>query len=1117
MSVTALQNYTFTSKYAQYIKEKKRRETWGEAIERVRDMHIRRYPQIKDEIEWAFEQSRQKRVLGSQRALQYGGKPIEKRNAKIYNCIASYCDRLRFFQECFWLLLCGCGTGFSVQKHHFAKLPPFSPQWQDKTAKHVKKVYQIPDTIEGWADASGVLMSSYFGGGDFPEYEGCEIIFDYGLIRPEGAPLSTSSGKAPGPEPLRKALEKVRSLLNNCLENGQTHLRPINAYDIIMHFSDAVLSGGVRRSATICIFSPDDIEMATAKTGNWFVDNPQRGRSNNSALLVRGETTKEEFENLMKYVREYGEPGFIWADSPELVVNPCVTKESLISTKDGLRTVESLLNNKFVACVDGQFFETTEKGFWKTGKKAVTRLEFESGRVLRCTDNHQIMTTSGWKEAKEITSEDSVVIHNHRLLNRPIDINSSDYAKGYCLGNLIGDGNISKSTAEMKWWGTKKHEQRQEALMLLEQAGWSSSHHKDNKENQSAYSCLSSKKLFDFAQSLGCLDDEKQLTEKSVEGSWSYLSGLIAGYFDADGMVAVNHVKGCSLRITSTNQNNLRIMQTILNSFGIFSKIYKDRYPEGYRELPNGKGGKEEYFCKSTHELCISCDNIVRFSECIFLKNEDKAEKIQQIVSGHKRTPNRTQFVDKVVNKVSDGTEDVYDCTVPSISAFDANGVYVHNCVEIGLYPVDVETGETGWEACNLCEINGKKCKTEEDFAIACRAAAIIGTCQAGYSDLSYLGPISKKIIEREALLGVSITGMMDNPDILLNPEIQRKMAKYVLEVNEEIARKIGINPTARSNCIKPAGTTSCVLGTASGIHPHHAMRYIRRSQGNYLEPPLQHFKKTNPIAVEKSVWSANGTDEIVAFCIEVPKGAKTKNDIDAIQLLEYVKMTQQNWVMAGTRPERCTQPWLTHNVSNTITVHDHEWQAVTDYIYDNRQYFCGISLLSISGDKDYPQAPFTAIYTPVEIAKMYGDGSLMASGLIVDGLDAFDNNLWKACDAVLYGTGLEEPEDPEEMTDYIEEPSIVADIYFKQMAKRDWVKKMDWVRRAKQFAERYFENDIKKMTYCLKDVSNWKYFCDLRREYKDVDYTEMIEEEDNTKQSSEWACSGGQCDQQFA
>lgn len=752
MSLSALQEYTFVSKYARYVPELNRRETWNEAVERVRDMHVRRYPEIKEDIEWAFDQVRQKRVLGSQRALQFGGKPIEKKNARIYNCIASYCDRLRFFQECFWLLLCGCGTGFSVQKHHVAKLPEFTKK------KKGTKVYLIPDSIEGWADSLGVLLSSYFGDGDFPEYEGHTVQFNYSLIRPEGAPLASSSGKAPGPKPLETALEKIRTLLDQCVTNGQKGLRPIDAYDIVMHASDAVLSGGVRRSATICLFSPDDEEMATAKTGNWFNENPQRGRSNNSALLVRGETTKEEFEKLMGYVREFGEPGFVWADSTELLVNPCV---------------------------------------------------------------------------------------------------------------------------------------------------------------------------------------------------------------------------------------------------------------------------------------------------------------------------------------------------------------------EIGLYPVDITTGLSGWEACNLCEINGRRCKTPEDFEIASRAAAIIGTCQAGYTNLEYLGETTKRIIEREALLGVSITGMMDNPDILFDPKLQRRNAKLILKINERIAKKIGINPTARATCVKPAGTTSCILGTASGIHAHHADLYIRRSQANYLEPPLQFFKGKNPLAVEKSVWSANGTDEVIAFCVEVPKGAKTKNDIDALTLLEHVKSTQQNWVMAGTVKDRCAADWLVHNVSNTITVRDDEWDDVTSYIFKNRRYFAGISLLPITGDKDYPQAPFTAIYKPAKLVKMYGDGSVMASGLIVDGLHAFNDNLWDACDAVL---GLGTPfEKPERQVHHDDIPNInLSDAMEYEREMLAWEAKVDWVRRAKQFAERYFEGDVKRMTYCLKDTHNWKYWCDLNREYKDVDFSEMIEKQDNTKLEQTIACAGGTCEMQY-
>ena len=321
-ALSELQSYTFVSRYARWDKDKKSRETWKEAHDRVRSMMLKKYPEAEEEINFAYEMMYQKKVLGSQRALQFGGSPTEKINARIYNCVSSYCDRLRFFQECLWLLLCGCGAGFSVQKHHIEKLPRFCPS--KKRGEPKRKRFTVPDTIEGWADALGILLSSYFDHPIFPDYYGANVTFDYSKIRPKGAMLSSGVGRAPGPDGLKNALSKIKLLLDKCIDKGQRKLRPIDAYDIVMHSADAVLSGGVRRSATISIFSPDDEEMAKAKTGDWFVENPQRGRSNNSALLVRDKTTKKQFNELMECVKEFGEPGFVWSDSTEMTVNPCV-------------------------------------------------------------------------------------------------------------------------------------------------------------------------------------------------------------------------------------------------------------------------------------------------------------------------------------------------------------------------------------------------------------------------------------------------------------------------------------------------------------------------------------------------------------------------------------------------------------------------------------------------------------------------------------------------------------------------------------------------------------------------------------------------------------------------
>ncbi len=742
MSLKALQDYTFVSKYARYDKDKKRRETWDESVNRVRDMHLRKYPQISEDINWAFEQVREKKVLGSQRALQFGGKPIEKKNERIYNCCFSYCDRLRFFQETMFLLLCGAGVGFSVQKHHIAKLPNFS-----KSARNNHKTYIIPDSIEGWADALGILLSSYFENGIFDNYSGYYVDFNYSLIRPKGTLLSSGAGKAPGPEPLRESLECIRKLLDRCIKNKQTQLRPIDAYDIVMHASESILSGGVRRSATICLFSPNDEDMINAKIGNWRYENPQRARSNNSAVLLRDKTTFEEFEKLIKSTKEFGEPGFYWVDDLEFGCNPCN---------------------------------------------------------------------------------------------------------------------------------------------------------------------------------------------------------------------------------------------------------------------------------------------------------------------------------------------------------------------EIGLYAYD-NKGNSGFHFCNLVEINGKKIKTIEDFEIACKAATIIGTCQAGYTKFDYLGEVTENITKREALLGISITGLMENPDILLNAENQKKMAKLVKKWNEIYAGKIGINPSARSLCIKPAGTTSCLLGTSSGIHPHHARRYFRRVQANELEIPYQYFAQYNPLTVEKSVWSANKTDSVISFCVEVEKGSKLKNDISAIEMLKIVKNAQQNWVEYGTNTDRCVDKRLRHNVSNTVTVKPDEWEEVAKFIYDNRSFFGGVSLMAQSGDKDYPQAPFCAVFTPRELVQIYGDGILMASGLIVDGLKAFEDNLWKACDAVLgLGEEIKEPEEPD--------CNSISEWNEYSSSLQLYNLKIDWIRRAKQFSDRYFEKDIKEMTYALKDVHNWKLWCDLNREYVDVDFSQMFEEEDNTTIQETIACANGQC-----
>ena len=302
-------------------------------------------------------------------------------------------------------------------------------------------------------------------------------------------------------------------------------------------------------------------------------------------------------------------------------------------------------------------------------------------------------------------------------------------------------------------------------------------------------------------------------------------------------------------------------------------------------------------------------------------------------------------------------------------------------CCEIGLNPklvvtegiksrlaakgIEVSVGEarTGWAFCNLCEINAAKLTSFDDFCQVAHAATLIGTLQATYTKMPYLGWVSETIAERESLLGIGMTGMLDCPRIACNPEYQREVAGRIRAWNAEYAQRLGIEPAARTTCVKPSGTTSLELGcVASGHHAHHARRYIRRVTADELEFIFQAFRTQNPhMCVRKpdGKW-------VIEFPVEAPPGATVKEDLGAIQFLEMVRSTQENWVIAGTASE-AVSPGLTHNVSNTVTVQASEWNKVADYLWDNRDHFTGVSMISASGDKDYAFAPNEAVTTAAD------------------------------------------------------------------------------------------------------------------------------------------------------
>ncbi len=995
----AIANYIHPAKYGRHIPELRRREVHAESVARVEAMHISQHPSMADEIRWAFDFVREKKVLASMRSLQFGGDAILQNNCRIFNCSFEHVDRLEAFSQALYLLLCGCGVGYSVQLDHVDKLPAIGYVDAANIRHHV-----VEDTIEGWANGLKALLSSFV--------DGVYLELSYHKVRPKGSPLKTSGGRAPGHVKLKDSLERIRAILTAA--QGRK-LKPIECHRIMCHSADAVLSGGVRRSAMIALFSLDDSEMLSCKTGRWYSVEPWFANANNSVVLKRDDVKKKSFKRVFGMIRDWGEPGFYFTEDYDYGTNPCFHPDTRLWTSKGYERVGDLFNagtvnqvvrdvrvgkgDELIGEARGVKLAAATHVFLTQKDAPVFKVTTCHGYSVTATASHEFPTTNGRKRLDQLRPGDTLFLPS----GEGTFGQGGTEDEGLLLGLYVGNGTSDAKAAFMDIWQSD-FDQKDQVLDILNSVmakmpveinrqfvpvGWTDQVVQENGHKKVRAGGIRFKR---WLSSIADNEQSSMLKERVPESVWrgsrEFVAGYLRGFFVTDGTVLLSGTgttAALSLRLSQSNKALLEDVQVLLGMFGIVSRLYS-RVPAGFRLMPDnkGKGEMKEYFCRETFELIINRPNSILFNKKVGLMGRKAALMTERMALRGEACKKPERHIAKVVSVEPAGTSDVYCITQPETNTVIANGIVAANCSEIGLYPllkvtpeVQAELARRGTDAnvgdvlsgvafCNLSSINAAKLTSLDDFMAAAKAATLIGTIQASYTKMPYLGAVSEMIAERDALLGVSMTGMLDAPHIACNPEYQRAVAEQIKVWNAEYAARIGIRSAARTTCVKPEGTGSLAVGgVASGHHPHHARRYFRRVTADELEYAFQAFKAVNPamcIRKPDGKW-------VIEFCVKAPALATIKDDIKAIEFLDMVKSTQMNWVIPGTARED-DAPGLHHNVSNTVTVQPDEWDKVAEYLWENRELFTGVSMLPSSGDKDFAYAPNESVSTPADEAR---------------------------------------------------------------------------------------------------------------------------------------------------
>jgi len=931
------------SRYARWLPEEKRRETWDETVERyfrfmgehLEEKYSYKIPKaLRKDLRAAVYDLE---IMPSMRALMTAGPALARCNVAGFNCSYLPIDHPRAFDELLYILMCGTGVGFSVEEENTRKLPDVN-----EILENCETTIVVDDSKQGWAKALRQLISLLYVG-QIPSW-------DLSKLRAAGDRLVTFGGRSSGPDPLDDLLKFTVEIFKDAQGRQLTSLE---CHDICCKIGEVVVVGGVRRSALISLSDIKDIRLRDSKTGEWWRTEPQRSLANNSAVYSRKPDMSlffDEWHSLFN--SKSGERGIFNRDSVKQHLknhvtrrdpdhpfgcNPCsLHKDTILMTDQGPKKIKDLEDLSFSAVVNGKVHRAA-KGSWVSGKKDLWRLLSKDGYALTLTDDHKLRTKDGWKQVKDLGKDETLLLS--KPPEKPLEwAGEGGEEHGYLLGAFVGDGNFSQGTNGSQF-GQVKVFKRDSAghegiYEEIEQAalrapwkrrsdwnGWGE--HKDYYVMN--IGCLP----FDYGFEYGAKTDIEHLETLT---SSSFQKAFLRGLFDADGHFEGTREKSYSVRLGQSSYSLLQTVQRMLLRFGMKSVI-RDAAPERKTSMPDGRGGHKEYLCRASWRLIISGKSVEKYFAQIGFSHKGKAAK-QSLIEGvrWKEEPWST----KLATVEYYDTQDVWDAEVADVVSFDANGFWAHNS-EINLRP---------YQFCNLTEVVVRPDDKPEDLERKVRLATILGTFQSTLNDFKYLRKIWKKNTEEERLLGVSMTGILDNAQMarLDAKDYMVALKEKALVANKDFAKKLGIEESAAITCVKPSGTVSQLVDSASGIHPRHAPWYIRRVRGDKKDP-LSQFMIAQGFPHEDDLFNSHSV--VFDFPMASPKSSLTRGQITATDHLELWKAYQVYW--------------CEHKPSATISVREDEWLQVGAWVYENFDHISGVSFLPYE-EHTYKQAPYEEI-----------------------------------------------------------------------------------------------------------------------------------------------------------